>query len=125
MCKSYICIINVLVLPYMYVYYLCLTIGRPSVFLSQPPLYNVSLTETATITCFAIGYNVSYRWVIESGSFPSKVIVTNKNTLMIPNVTSSDKNTYTCVASTQIGCVSSSTTEVIVTGMLLFSYISW
>ena len=87
-------------------------------FLSQPPSYSVNVTETANITCSAIGYNVSYQWKIESGSFPSKVIDTNTSTLVIPNVTSSDENTYTCVVTTKRGCVSSNTTQLTVTGMI-------
>ena len=86
-------------------------------FLSQPPLYSVNLTETATIECFAIGYGVRYRWIIESGSFPSKVASTNNNMLVVPNVTSSDENSYTCAVTTQIGCVSLNTAQLIVTGM--------
>ena len=38
--------------------------GRASVFLSQPSSYHVSLTETASITCSASEYNVSYQWII-------------------------------------------------------------
>jgi len=88
------------------------------VLLSQPPLFSSNLTETATITCSAIDYNVmTYKWIIESGSFSSKVTGINSTTLVIPNVTSSDDNTYTCVATTHVGCVSSSTTQMIVTGM--------
>ena len=85
--------------------------------LSQPPLFSSNLTENATITCSTIGYNVTYRWIIESGSFPSKVTGINSTTLVIPNVISSDGNTFTCVATTHIGCVSSSTTQMTVTGM--------
>ena len=92
--------------------------GRASVSLSQPPSYHVSLTETASITCSASEYNVSYQWIIESGSFPSKVIGIYNNTLVIPNVTSSDENTYTCMVTTQKGCVSSSTTQLITSGMV-------
>ena len=91
-------------------------------FLSQPSLYSVNLTETATIECFAIGYDISYRWIVESGSFPSKAIGINNNTLVVPNVTSSDENTYTCAVTTQIGCVSLSTTQLIVTGMITYNY---
>ena len=101
-----------------------MTIGRPSVLLSQPPLYSVNLTETAAIECFAIGYNVSYEWIIESGSFPSKVIGINNNTLVVPNVKSSDENTYTCAVTTQIGCVSVNTTQLIVTGMNILLFMS-
>jgi len=93
------------------------------VILSQPPLFSSNLTETATITCSTIGYNVTYRWIIESGSFSSKVTGINSTTLVIPNVTSSDDNTYTCVATTQIGCVSSSTTQMTVTGMRSLDHI--
>ena len=93
-------------------------------FLSQPPLYNVNLTDTASITCFAAGYNVSYQWIIESGSFPSKVISTNSSKLVISDVTSSDENTYTCAATTLSGCVSSNTTQLIVTGTFIMELVS-
>ena len=89
-------------------------------FLSQPPSYSVNVTETASITCSAIGYNVSYQWIIESGSLPSKVIGTDSSTLMIPNVTSSDENTYTCVVTTKRGCVSSNATQLTVIGMISY-----
>ena len=102
----------------------CFVIGRPSVFLSQSPLYSANITQTAIIECFAYGYNVSYRWIIETGLFPSKVIGTSNNTLMIPNVTSSDENAYTCVATTLRGCVSSSTTQLVVTGRIFSTYVS-
>ena len=92
--------------------------GRASVILSQPPSYYVSLTETASITCSASEYNVSYQWIIESGSFPSKATGIYNNTLVIPNITSSDENTYTCKVTTQEGCVSSSTTQLITKGMI-------
>ena len=104
--------------------YLCLTIGRPAVFLSQPHQYSINLTENASIKCSAIGYDVSYQWLIESGSFPSKVIGTNGNTLVISDVRSSDKNTYTCLATSWSGCVSSSTVQLTVTGMMLCTYCS-
>ena len=86
-------------------------------FLSKPSLYYVSLRETASITCSASEYNVSYQWIIESGSFPNKAVGTYSNTLVIPNVTSSDENTYTCMVTTQKGCVSSNTTQLIASGI--------
>ena len=107
---------------YLPTYIFHLTTGRPSLLLSQPPLYSVGLSKTAIIKCSAIGYNVTYRWVIESGAFPSKVIGVNDSTLVIPHVKSSDENTYTCVATAQIGCVSSSTTQIIVSGMITRYY---
>ena len=94
------------------------TTGRASVSLSQPSSYYVGLTETARITCSASEYNVSYQWIIESGSFPSKALGIYNNTLVIPNMTSSDENTYTCKVTTQDGCVSSSTTQLITNGMV-------
>lgn len=87
--------------------------------LSQPPSYGVNLTETASITCSANGYNVSYQWIIKSGLFPSKVTGINDKTLVIPNVTSLDENSYTCKVTTEEGCVSSNTTRLIVTGMII------
>ena len=106
---------------YCYSYiYMCFyeTIGRPSVFLSQPSPFSVDIAGTASITCYVYGYDVTYHWITESGSFPSKVIDTNTSTIVIPDITSSDENTYTCVATTVNGCVSSNTTRLVVTGMI-------
>lgn len=64
----------------------------------------------------ATGYNISYQWTIGSGSFPSKVIGINSNTLVIPDVRSSDDKTYTCVASNQGGSVSSNAAKLTVNG---------
>ena len=85
-------------------------------FVTQPSSRSVDLTQTSTFTCNATGYNVSYQWTVGSGSFPNKVTGINNNTLVIPNVTSSDDNTYTCVASNEGGNVSSNAARLIVTG---------
>ena len=79
---------------------------------------SVNLTQTATFTCSATGYNVRYEWRIGSGSFPNKVTGRNTNTLVIPDVRSSDDNTYTCVASTEGGSVTSDA-ALTVTGMTM------
>ena len=94
-------------------------IGKPSLFQLQPHLHGVELTETAFLGCFAVGYNISYHWIIKSGLFPSKVTGINSSTLMIPDVRSSDDNIYTCVATTIKGCVLSNGTQLIVTGMII------
>ena len=82
----------------------------------HPRLQGENLTQTATFTCSATGYNVKYQWTIRSGSFPSKVTSTNTNTLVIPEVRSSDDNTYTCVVSNEGGSVSSNATQLTVCG---------
>ena len=87
------------------------------VFVSYPTPQHVNLTQTAIFTCNATGYNVSYQWTVGSGSFPSKVIGINSNTLVIPDVRSSDDNTYTCVASNEGGNASSNDTKLTVIGM--------
>ena len=107
-----------------YIFYhaiLCsyLVVGKPSLFQLQSPLHSVELTETATLGCFALGYNVSYQWIIGSGSFPSKVTGINNSTLVISDVRLSDENTYTCVATTYKGCVLSNDTQLIVTGKVV------
>ncbi|XP_065912159.1 uncharacterized protein [Dysidea avara] len=86
-------------------------------FVTHPSPQSVDLTQTATFTCSATGYNVTYKWTIGSGSFPSKVTGINTNTLVIPDVRSSDDNTYTCVASNEGGNVSSNTARLTVTGL--------
>ena len=86
---------------------------------TQPSSQSVDLTQTVTFTCSATGYNVSYQWTIGSGSFPNKVTGINSNTLVIPNVRSSDDNTYTCVVSNRGGSVSSNAARLTVTGMTM------
>jgi len=98
----------------MYIYCLCLcvlkgishfvyfTVQRPE-WIMQPSPQSVDLTQTATFTCSATGYNVQYEWRIGSGSFPNKVTGINTSTLVIPDVRSSDDNTYRCRASNDGG----------------------
>ena len=82
-----------------------------------PTSIAINLTEKTTFLCTAIGYNItSYMWTIGSGLFPNKVTGINSNTLVIPNVRSSDDNTYTCVAS-NVGGGGNSTARLTVTGM--------
>ena len=88
-------------------------------FQLQSPLHNVDLTDTTILGCFALGYNVSYQWIIGSGLFPSKVTGVNNSTLVIPDVRSSDANTYTCLATTYKGCALSNDTQLIITGMII------
>ena len=71
--------------------------------ITRPSSQSVDLTQTATFTCSATGYIVSYQWTIGSGSFPNKVTGIDSNALVIPNVRSSDDNTYTCVVSNRGG----------------------
>ena len=86
-------------------------------FVIRPTPQYVNLTQTAIFTCNTTGYNVSYQWTIGSGSFPNKVIGINSNTLVIPDVRSSDDNTYTCVASNDERNTSSNATKLTVIGM--------
>ena len=83
---------------------------------AHPSSQSVDLTQTATFTCNATGYDVIYQWTVGSGSFPNKVTDINSNTLVISNVRSSDDNTYTCVASNEGGNVSSNAAQLTVTG---------
>ena len=85
----------------------------------EPISVNVDLTQTATFICSATGYDVNHKWTIGSGSFPSKVTGINTNTLVIPDVRSSDDNTYTCVASNEGGSVLSNDAKLTVTGMIM------
>ena len=93
--------------------------SRPVIVLHPSSQY-INLTQTATFICNATGYNniISYQWTIQSGSFANKVIGINSNTLVIPDVRSSDANTYACVASNQGGSVSSRAVRLVVTGIV-------
>jgi len=101
----------------MYLYFLLLV--ELPIITTHPSPKSVDLTQTATFTCSATGYNVSYQWIIGSGSFPDKVTGINSNILVIPDVRSSDDNTYTCVASNEGGSVSSNAAQLTVTGMTM------
>ena len=81
----------------------CFLVQRP-IFITRPSSQSVDLTQTATFTCSATGYNVSYQWTIGSGSFPNdRVTGRNTNTLTVTDVRSSDDNTYICVVSNRGG----------------------
>ena len=88
-------------------------------FAVQPSPQSVNLRETATFTCSAIGYNVSYRWIIGSGSFPNKVTSIDSSTLVVPDLRSSDDNTYTCEASNEGGITLSNAVRLTVIGMAI------
>jgi len=92
--------------------------------LNQPLSQNISLTQNTTFMCSAFGYRVDYNWKIGSGSFPNKVIGINTSTLVIPDVKSSDDNTYFCVASNEGGKISSNGAKLTVTGMTMFGNLS-
>ena len=83
----------------------------------NPTFANVYLAQTAKFTCFVSGYNVSYQWKIEAGSFHSKVTGINSNILVIPDVELSDENIYTCSASNEGGRVQSKGARLTVIGM--------
>ena len=100
---------------------LILLVVRP-VWVTQPAPQSVSLTQTATFTCSATGYNVSYQWTIGSGSFPNdRVTGRNTSNLTVTDVRSSDDNTYTCVVSNRGGTVSSNAARLTVTGMTMMT----
>ena len=65
---------------------------------------------------------MNYQWTIGSGSFPSKVTGINTNTLVIPDVRSSDDNAYTCTISNDGGGVTSNPAQLSVTGMNIKYY---
>ena len=95
---------------------------EPIVITSHPSSQQVDLEQNAKFECFAVGYNLSYQWTIGSGSFPSKVTGINTNTLVIPDVRSSDDNTYTCMASNQYEMVNASSATLTIKGMFRYCF---
>ena len=87
-------------------YIICFVVIPPQQINIVPAFANIYLAQTATFSCSATGYNISYEWTIKMRSSPHKVTGINSNTLVIPNVGLSDDNTYTCVASNKGGKVS-------------------
>ena len=106
-----------------YYVHLCTCISVKCIlFIVKPPIIvnvtisqNLDILQTAVLTCIATGYNVSYYWAIGSGQFPSKVTGVNSDTLIVPDLRSSDNNSYTCMA-VNIGGSVYNTKELIVTG---------
>ena len=94
-------------------------IVNPPEISEHPSAQHVELTQCAKMTCSATSYNANYQWTIGSGSFPSKVTGINTNTLVIPDVRSSDDNTYTCTISNDGGSVTSNPAKLTVTGMTI------
>ena len=85
----------------------------------MPGSITVNLTENISFLCTAVGYEITnYMWTVGSGLFPNKVTDINSTTLVIPDVKSSDDNTYTCVASNMAGS-GNSTIRLTVTGMTI------
>ena len=109
------CVFNITI-----VLYFCLNLADDLNFRIQPSSLSVDLLQTAIFTCSATGYNMKYQWTIGIGSFPSKVTGINTNTLVIPDVRSSDDNIYTCTISNDGGSVTSNPAKLTVTGMILF-----
>ena len=98
-------------------------LATPPTFTTLPSPQEVDLTQKATFMCSATGDDVKYEWTIGSGSFPAKVTGIYTNTLVIPDVRSSDDNTYLCSISNDGGSVSSDPVQLTVTGMNVLLYI--
>ena len=109
--KLHVCMYVCMYLANYYKY-----IVAPPKFIMEPRDEIIDLKQSAILKCSATGYGVGYQWKIGSGSFPSKVNDTSSATLMIPDVRSSDNNTYICEASNVNGSISSACT-LTVTGM--------
>lgn len=92
---------------------------EPPSLVTGPLSQSVDLTQTANFTCKVTGYNISYEWIVESGSLPSKTFDTiNSSTLVIPDVKASDSNTYICKASNKGGNITSNGALLTVTGKM-------
>jgi len=99
-----------------YTYYFFIV--KAPTFTSSPMPQSVQLKDTAKFTCSTTGYKVKYKWTSGSGSFRSEVTGINTNTLVIPDVKSTDDNTYTCTISNVGGKTTSAPAKLTVTGML-------
>ena len=86
------------------------------VFVSHPSSQYIYPTQNATFTCNASGYNIRYQWRIGFGLFPNKVMGIQSDTLVIPDVRSTDENTYICIVSNEAGNVSSHAANLTLTG---------
>ena len=83
----------------------------------HPQSQSINLTQNAIFKCDATGNNTQYQWIIKSGVFPTKAIGIFSNTLTIPDVKSSDENTYTCIVSNRKGNIYSNSAHLTIVGM--------
>ena len=102
---------------------MCLNLYSWFIYIVKPPTIDsimlnqgLDILQTAEFICSAAGYDVSYRWMVDSGSIPSKAFGINSNILIVPDLRSSDSNLYICEASNLAGNVNSSK-QLMVTGM--------
>ena len=100
----------------LHMFFLYWTDSDP-VFLLEPISQFIYLSQTAVFTCLATGHEVKYQWTVGAGSFSGYLTGINNNTLVIPDVKSSDSNTYICVASIREGSVHSKAAYLTVIGM--------
>ena len=94
----------------------CLILADDLSFSIQPQSLSVDLLQTARLTCSATDHKARYQWTMESGSFPTKVTGISTNTLVIPDVRSSDDNTYFCAIIDDKTNVTSNPAKLTVTG---------
>ena len=92
-----------------------LLIVKPPIIVTITISQSLDILQTAVLTCNATGYDVSYYWTIGSGQFPNKVTGINSSILIVPDLRSSDSNSYTCVVDNIGGSVYRAK-ELIVTG---------
>ena len=111
MCKYTYCI---------FILYLFYYIVRPPIIDSIMLNQGLDILQTAVFICNAAGYDVSYYWMVESGSLPNKAVGINSSTLVVSDLRSSDSNLYICEASNLVGKVNSSK-QLMVTGMYLYN----
>ena len=95
---------------YVYIYILAtvtyfIYVVKPSIIHTISISQNLSILQTAILTCNATGYDISYYWTIGSGQFPSKVTGINSSILTVPDLRSTDSNSYTCVVDNVGGSV--------------------
>ena len=107
----------------VYAILICSLLVDAPKFISHPKLQTVNLMQTALFECRAIGYNVKYRWRSGSRLFSNAVTGINTSTLKIPDVKSSDDNTYTCIITNDGGSIISHPAKLTVTGMTIKYYI--
>jgi len=88
----------------------------------QPSNQSIDLAQSVTFVCTSVDADLNHQWTIGSGSFPGKVTGITTGTLVIPDVRSSDDNTYTCTISNDGGSVTSNPAQLTVTGMTIKYY---
>lgn len=88
------------------------------VILVHPVSRDVRSNENVTLTCLALGDDITYKWERENSVLPSQTLNQNTHVLTLPDLRPSDSGNYRCRVSNVHGVTFSNYAYVNVTGKI-------